>query len=268
MRKQTMKYDFNFLNSKLLSFEIIENADWHIITEKSELESFLYSQTQVENCWLDLRENEYLVLDYATDEEKNWWNHEIIPSIEWRLKSVGYHDYLNDIEMDLFNCYLNIKHRLKNPLWNAINKAYHKGAFPCGYLGEFPHGKLVIFHPFYQPNQLTQLHQTMTDFFEYHQNLADNIEKILQFFTENAIIRIKGVEYIGKSAIEEYFLVLAKQYAEQKFLYHKGHSNGKDYFHYQFGLVRKTPNGKIDISKGVYAFQFENEHIQLIEISI
>lgn len=260
-----MKYDFNFLNRQLFSFELIENKDWHIITDKKELETFLYRQSG--NGWLDLRENEYLILSHATDEEKKWWREDILPSIEWRLKSVGYEDYLNDVEMDLLNCYLNIKHRLKNPLWNAVNKAYHKGAFPCGYLGEFPNGKLVVFHPFYQPEQLPNFHQTMTDFFEFHQNLAENIHKILDFFDEEATIRLKDNEYTGKQAIEGYFLALAEQFSEQKFLYHAGHTNGKDYFHYHFGAVRKTKNGKIEILKGVCSFLFADGKIKRIEVA-
>ena len=62
-------------------------------------------------------------------------------------KKPEYADYLNDIEADLLNCYLNIKHIQKYPLWNAVFKAYKKGVFPCGWLGDYPEGKLVVFHP-------------------------------------------------------------------------------------------------------------------------
>ena len=142
-----MKQLFHLIDNALLAFEPINNEDWHIVSDATEMEKYLYSQTEVETCWLDLRENCSLIFKLTDEKFRDYWDKEIVPVIQSRLEEVGYADYLNDIEADLLNCYLNIKHIQKYPLWNAVFKAYKKGVFPCGWLGDYPEGKLVVFHP-------------------------------------------------------------------------------------------------------------------------
>ena len=147
LKEIIMKQLFNIIDNKLLTFDTNENMDWHFINNIEEMETYLYSQTAVDTCWLDLRENNSLILKLTNAQERATWDKEIVPIIQSRLKEVGYIEYLNDIEMDLFNCHLNITHLLKNKLWNSIFKAYKKGNFPCGWLGSYPEGKLVVFNP-------------------------------------------------------------------------------------------------------------------------
>lgn len=150
---KNMKLLFDVIDNKLLEFDNIETStNWHLINDHKEMETYLHSQTEVETCWLDLRENNSLILELTSVDERITWDKEITPIIQERLKEVGYTQYLSDIEMDLFNCHLNIKHITKNNLWNAIFKAYKKGCFPCGWLGRYPEGKLVVFNPNYSKN--------------------------------------------------------------------------------------------------------------------
>ena len=142
-----MKQMFDIIDNHLLDFETAENPNWHFISNIDEMKTYLYSQTEVETCWLDLRENCSLIFKLTDEKFRDYWDKEIVPVIQSRLEEVGYADYLNDIEADLLNCYLNIKHIQKYPLWNAVFKAYKKGVFPCGWLGDYPEGKLVVFHP-------------------------------------------------------------------------------------------------------------------------
>ena len=142
-----MKQLFHLIDNALLAFEPINNEDWHIVSDATEMEKYLYSQTEVETCWLDLRQEHSLIFKLTTREQRDYWDKEIVPIILARLKEVGYMEYANDIEADLFNCHLNIKHIQKHPLWNAVFKAYKKGSFPCGWLGDYSNGKLVVFNP-------------------------------------------------------------------------------------------------------------------------
>ena len=96
-----MKQLFNVIDNKLLTFDTIENMDWHFINNIEEMETYLYSQTAVDTCWLDLRENNSLILKLTNAQERATWDKEIVPIIQSRLKEVGYIEYLNDIEMDL-----------------------------------------------------------------------------------------------------------------------------------------------------------------------
>ena len=51
----------------------------------------------------------------------------------------------SDIDADLFNCYLNNKYKKNYPIWNMIEDAYFNGFWPCGWEGNYPDGKLVVF---------------------------------------------------------------------------------------------------------------------------
>ena len=51
----------------------------------------------------------------------------------------------SDIDVDLFNCYLNNKYKKNHPIWNMIEDAYFNGFWPSGWEGKYPEGKLVVF---------------------------------------------------------------------------------------------------------------------------
>ena len=72
----------------------------------------------------------------------------------------------SDIDVDLFNCYLNNKYKKNHPIWNMIEDAYFKGFWPCGWEGKYPEGKLVVF------KLLKEF--CMLNFYDCDKNLSEN----------------------------------------------------------------------------------------------
>ncbi|MDO4229990.1 MAG: nuclear transport factor 2 family protein [Capnocytophaga sp.] len=264
-----MKQIIQIIDNKLFAFEPIDNADWEFVSDKNECEKFLYSQ-QVKEIWLDLREHNSLILSHSmsADEEQDW--KVLCQDIAERLDELGYGDYANDVQADLENCYLNIKHKANHPLWNMLYKAYKNGVFPCGWKGKFPKGKLVVFHPKYQAKATEIMPTLVANFFEKWENLAKNasvLDEICAFFHKNAQIHSdKGDDIVGIEAIRAYFQDIANDNSDIKLLWHKQLSNNKNYFEARFGIVLKTKNTAIKLQSGTMCFSIENEHIIKIEI--
>lgn len=264
-----MKPIIPIIDRYLFAFEPIDNPEWEFISDKTETEKFLYSQ-DVKEIWLDLREHNSLILSHpmSADEEKDWQI--LSENIAERLDRLGYGEYTNDVEADLLNCYLNIKHKAMNPLWNMLYKAYKKGVFPCGWKGKFPKGKLVVFHPKHRSTKVAVLPMLIANFFEKYEQLPENtfvFDEFYGLFTQNAaIFSDKGDEIIGIDAIKSHYQTFATERNQIKILWHKQLTNNENYFEVRYGLVSKTKNGAIKTQSGTMACSFENEYIRKIEI--
>lgn len=256
-----MRNILNIVDNHLFAFESVDSEDWEIITDPKQAEHYLAEKT-----WLHLRQENSQTLDY---DEKEW--QAITNDIRKLLKRKNYTHFDGVVEADLLNCHLNIKHRLKNPLWNVIFKAYKKGVFPCGWQGEYPAGKLVVFHPTYKPTNAKILTETVVKFFETLNFLVEipkNLEKLMNLFVETAEIHTeKGISIIGKAEIEPFYQKIASENAQMCYLWQKTRSNDADYYEVRFGCVLKTKNGAIQTHSGTMSFRISDEKIHRIEIT-
>ena len=84
-----MKQMFDIIDNRLLDFETAENPNWHFVSNIDEMKTYLYSQTEVETCWLDLRENCSLIFKLTDEKFRDYWDKEIVPVIQSRLEEAG-----------------------------------------------------------------------------------------------------------------------------------------------------------------------------------
>lgn len=137
-------------NNLLTSSASLKNDQWKIIQDFSIAQKYAYQQYDLETVWLDLRESNSFILNLSTKEDNNFWESRVIPAIEKKLDSLHLDeelkdDLFNDVDSDLFNCYLNNKYKKNHPLWNIIWEAYSHGGWPCGWEGKYPEGQIIIF---------------------------------------------------------------------------------------------------------------------------
>ena len=135
----------NFIENKLFEPKDSQKENkWHVINDFSIAEKYAYQQYDIETIWLDLREKKSLILEFSTDDDEFWDN--IYSHIEEKILSVDLDvGLVNDIEADLYNCYLNFKYNVNCPFWSSIWDCYLSGLWPCGWLGKYPDGNLVAF---------------------------------------------------------------------------------------------------------------------------
>lgn len=138
----------NFLQNDLLLIPNEQNElpfSTLITKDLNEAEEYAYGQgSHIETVWLDLREKESFIVSHATDEDFDFWDDNGNTLIEKQLTKLNL-DIENDIDADLFNCYLNEKYSLKSIFWENVLTAYLNGYWPCGWHGVYPTGKLVLF---------------------------------------------------------------------------------------------------------------------------
>lgn len=136
----------NFIKNKLFEPKNFQKENkWHVINDFSIAEKYAYQQYDIETVWLDLREKKSLILEFSTDDDDEFWDN-IYSHIEEKILSVNLDvGLVNDIEADLYNCYLNFKYNVNCPFWNSIWDCYSSGLWPCGWLGKYPDGNLVAF---------------------------------------------------------------------------------------------------------------------------
>lgn len=121
--------------------------DAQVITSLDKAEVYAFQQFGIDNVWADLKSSQSLVLEYATDEDDYFWTDGFSERIYEQLINTIYEIFINEIDEDLFNCFLNEKYSLHNNFWNMLFNYYYKGVMPCGWQGEYPEGELVVFAP-------------------------------------------------------------------------------------------------------------------------
>lgn len=263
-----MRPIIDLIDNHLFSFDPIANTDWEVLTDREKAEIYLYND-DVEEVWLDLREKNDLDWDFPHESQEPAWKL-LQEDILQVLQKAGFEAYYDEVEYDLLNCYLNIKHKQNNPLWNQVFKAYKKGAFPCGWKGEYPKGKLVVFHPKYKPDAVQKLYDLVSDFFEKLEILPQNpliFDKFCRLFDEKGkVCSDKGEEFVGIEKIKAFYQKFIQENKEIKCLWQKQLTNNKNYFEVRAGFVIKTKNGAIKAETKTMAFDIKDEKIYSLEI--
>ncbi len=132
-------------------FKQKQDIDFEILTDEAEVEKYMYQQWEMETVWLDLREEKSVCISFDEEFSKklnqdyDFWEEEVYDNLENIVKNTKYKEFFNDIENDLYNCYINEKHNLNNDFWNKVFEIYAKGYLPCGWKGSYPNGNFVVF---------------------------------------------------------------------------------------------------------------------------
>lgn len=105
--------------------------------------------------WTDIREKEAAIVrgavyslsfqrefgDYLSGELRT-----LLPLLKLSL-SAEYADLLDDAYADLINIVRNRAMNAPSSFFHALENAYAKGGWPCGWAGDYPEGRLLVFMP-------------------------------------------------------------------------------------------------------------------------
>lgn len=127
------------------SIDIDNNID--IIDNLNKAKIFCFQQYALDTVWLDLKESKSLSLKFSSEEDEDYWADNMSEKIEYFLSESIYSEFIDEIDNDLFNCYINKKYNINDDFWNLIFSTYKTKLFPCGWNGVFPNGKLIVFRP-------------------------------------------------------------------------------------------------------------------------
>jgi hypothetical protein len=148
-------------NMKLYSKKCFELEDIIEINDFEEAQFYAFENLEYEieseqgYSWIDLRElvmskvhgDGYKIQNYRE------FNKIIVdkfkPMIRERVKIMNeYSDTINDVCADLGNCIQCRGVYGKNDsLFEKMYSAYKSGGWPCGWNGNYPEGKLIVFYP-------------------------------------------------------------------------------------------------------------------------
>jgi hypothetical protein len=109
------------------------------------------------STWNDLREDEvapFHAVPYDHPERRPAYE-AVEARLEWffdvlRAKlPAPYADLIDDVAADLRHCALNraLHGLVPDSFWERVWQVYRQGAWPCGWDGEYPAGRMVIFQP-------------------------------------------------------------------------------------------------------------------------
>ncbi|MEP6859861.1 MAG: hypothetical protein ABJE66_04525 [Deltaproteobacteria bacterium] len=109
------------------------------------------------STWTDLREDEvapFHAAPYDHPELKPAYDATdgLLPNLLGLLRGKlpsSYSELLDDIAADLQHCAMNrgLYGLVPNSFWERIWRVYAAGAWPCGWAGEYPEGRIVIYQP-------------------------------------------------------------------------------------------------------------------------
>lgn len=141
-----MKEILDIISKSIFDYQSI-NIDNNIVSDLNKAKIFCFQQYAVDTVWLDLKESKSLSLKFSSEEDEDYWADNISEKIEYFLSESIYSEFIDEIDNDLFNCYINKKYDINDSFWNLIFSIYKAKLFPCGWNGVFPNGKLVVFKP-------------------------------------------------------------------------------------------------------------------------
>lgn len=109
------------------------------------------------STWNDLREDEvapFHATPYDHPESKPAYDaiDGLLPRLLTLLRAkmpAIYGELLDDVAADLQHCAMNraLYGLVPNSFWERIWRVYASGAWPCGWEGEYPQGRMVIYQP-------------------------------------------------------------------------------------------------------------------------
>jgi hypothetical protein len=138
---------------QIISGNIFDNKDLNIpqnfkvVNNLNEAKIYCFQQYELDTVWTDLKENKSLSLEFATEDDEDYWAENCSEKIEKSLSNTIYYEFIDEIDSDLFNCYINKKYNVNDNFWNMIFDVYRTKLMPCGWNGKFPSGNLVVFIP-------------------------------------------------------------------------------------------------------------------------
>jgi hypothetical protein len=109
------------------------------------------------STWNDLREDEvapFHAMPYDHPEAKPAYDATdgLLPHLVTLLRAklpASYSDLLDDVAADLQHCAMNraLQGLVPDSFWERVWRLYAVGVWPCGWEGEYPAGRVVIFQP-------------------------------------------------------------------------------------------------------------------------
>ena len=125
----------------------------HVITDTTLADRVSWDQNDdTIEYWPGHRGREYSILD---GQGEGWPTQKCVSEL-WRLQDKilvpakledelgGFQD---ELAADMWYCYLNEVRGRPSALFNAILEVYEQGGWPCGWLGTYPDGKMIVFDP-------------------------------------------------------------------------------------------------------------------------
>ena len=98
---------------QIISGNIFDNKDLNIpqnfkvVNNLNEAKIYCFQQYELDTVWTDLKENKSLSLEFATEDDEDYWAENCSEKIEKSLSNTIYYEFIDEIDSDLFNCYIN-----------------------------------------------------------------------------------------------------------------------------------------------------------------
>jgi hypothetical protein len=131
------------------------DANWHVIHDLDDAMRFAREAVigPDEYLWTDLRELEmadvwgrsYELEGFAEAEDALTETLELLTMAVRRRLDAEHGELLDDIVGDLYCCAFNRAVIGASGFFERLFKAYRAGGWPCGWLGEYPAGQLVVY---------------------------------------------------------------------------------------------------------------------------
>lgn len=139
-------------------FHVIDNQkeafDLYMEQEVDEDVYTSYPQLMVDNCaytMMHQQETELYLLDtFISDKLHNYFDNKLLPLVKEVVRIKNLNSDFIDFFVNDFSAFISYKICSLNDNNIFIQrqiKAYQSGCFPCGWLGKYPNGKLVIYSP-------------------------------------------------------------------------------------------------------------------------
>ena len=100
------------------------------------------------SVWIDIRESVAGNAKALSNrlEIRSAWEEEVLPDILKKIPNFLM-DASNDIEADLYFCSTNIYFDRKSIFHDTLWSMYKRGFWPCGWEGNYPDGRMVVYCP-------------------------------------------------------------------------------------------------------------------------
>jgi hypothetical protein len=141
----------------LLNGVVPESPQWSVIRDLAEAKRSAWESPIGDDqlLWSDLRERQMAEIRAATYAQPDF--SAIRDALSGNLKTLTvllrrklddhHQDLLDDIIGDLNNCAFNRAVNGANGFFEQLFDAYRAGGWPCGWTGNFPVGRLVVYFP-------------------------------------------------------------------------------------------------------------------------
>lgn len=147
-KNQNFTDEFHVINSQKEAFDLYmeQEVDEDVYTS--------YPQLMVDNCaYTMIHQQEtpiYSLDNFISDTLNNYFDYKLLPLVKEVVKRKNLNSDFIDFFIGDFSGFVSYKICSLNDENIFIQrqiKAYQMGCFPCGWLGTYPNGKLIIYSP-------------------------------------------------------------------------------------------------------------------------